>query len=245
MTEYEAASLTASYIGLAIAAGNMLAAIVAAIGIWVFGLAMKRSNDQRAEAEKRGGSGSAPGGSREGPAYRVDGSGTAPGGSREGPARRVDGSGTAPGGSREGPARRVDGSGTAPGGSREGSARRVDGGRTAPGGSREEPARRVDGGPQGAHPPHIAAPARPGRVAPPPAQGDRIWKYCGGAPTSPSPWPPRAASLTIAARYRKHRLAREAARSGAVPWCRLSIRSLKLYPPPPPPPPHIRGRQGA
>ena len=60
MTEYEAASLaisraglTASYIGLAIAAGNMLAAIVAAVGIWVFGLAMKRSNDQRAEAEKR------------------------------------------------------------------------------------------------------------------------------------------------------------------------------------------------
>ena len=59
-TEYEAASLaisraglTASYIGLAIAAGNMLAAIVAAVGIWVFGLAMKHSNDQRAEAEKR------------------------------------------------------------------------------------------------------------------------------------------------------------------------------------------------
>ena len=48
MTEYEAASLTASHIGLAIAAGNMLAAIVAAVGIWVFGLAMKRANDQRA-----------------------------------------------------------------------------------------------------------------------------------------------------------------------------------------------------
>ena len=53
MTEYESASLTASYIGLAIAAGNMLAAIVAAAGIWVFGLAMKRANDQRAEAEQR------------------------------------------------------------------------------------------------------------------------------------------------------------------------------------------------
>ena len=59
MTEYEAAglaisraSLTASYIGLAIAAGNMLAAIVAAVGIWVFGSAMHRSNKQRAEAEK-------------------------------------------------------------------------------------------------------------------------------------------------------------------------------------------------
>ena len=53
MTEYEAASLTASYIGLAIAAGNMLAAIVAAVGIWVFGSAMHRSNKQRAEAEQR------------------------------------------------------------------------------------------------------------------------------------------------------------------------------------------------
>ena len=60
MTEYEAASLavsraslTASYIGLAIAAGNMLAAIVAAAGIWVFGAAMHRSNKQRAEAEQR------------------------------------------------------------------------------------------------------------------------------------------------------------------------------------------------
>ena len=52
MTEYEAASLTASYIGLAIAAGNMLAAIVAAAGIWVFGHAMKRSNENRAETEK-------------------------------------------------------------------------------------------------------------------------------------------------------------------------------------------------
>ena len=59
MTEYEAASLaisraglTATYIGLAIAAGNMLAAIVAAAGIWVFGSAMHRSNKQRAEAEK-------------------------------------------------------------------------------------------------------------------------------------------------------------------------------------------------
>ena len=60
MTEFEAASLaisraglTASYIGLAIAAGNMLAAIVAAVGIWVFGSAMHRSNKQRAEAETR------------------------------------------------------------------------------------------------------------------------------------------------------------------------------------------------
>ena len=60
MTEYEAASLaisraglTATYIGLAIAAGNMLAAIVAAVGIWVFGSAMHRSNKQRAEADQR------------------------------------------------------------------------------------------------------------------------------------------------------------------------------------------------
>ena len=59
MAEYEAASLaisraglTASYIGLAIAAGNMLAAIVAAAGIRVLGSAMHRSNKQRAEAEK-------------------------------------------------------------------------------------------------------------------------------------------------------------------------------------------------
>ena len=52
MTEYEAASLTASYIGLAIAAGNMLAAIVAAAGIWVFGTSMKRANENRAETEK-------------------------------------------------------------------------------------------------------------------------------------------------------------------------------------------------
>ena len=58
-TEYEAASLaisraglTASYIGLAIAAGNMLAAVVVAAGIWVFGSAMHRFNKQRAEAEK-------------------------------------------------------------------------------------------------------------------------------------------------------------------------------------------------
>ena len=60
MIEYETASLTvaqanltASYIGLGIAVGNMLAAIIAAAGIWVFGLAMKRGNDQRAEAEQR------------------------------------------------------------------------------------------------------------------------------------------------------------------------------------------------
>ena len=52
MTEYEAASLTASYIGLAIAAGNMLAAIIAAAGIWVFGTSMKRANENRAETEK-------------------------------------------------------------------------------------------------------------------------------------------------------------------------------------------------
>ena len=52
MTEYEAASLTASHIGLAIAAGNMLAAIVAAAGIWVFGTSMKRANENRAETEK-------------------------------------------------------------------------------------------------------------------------------------------------------------------------------------------------
>ena len=52
MTEYEAASLTASYIGLAIAAGNMLAAIVAAAGIRVFGTSMKRANENRAETEK-------------------------------------------------------------------------------------------------------------------------------------------------------------------------------------------------
>ena len=59
MNEYEIArlaiardGLTVSYIGLAIAAGNMLAAIVAAVGIWVFGHAMKRSNENRAETEK-------------------------------------------------------------------------------------------------------------------------------------------------------------------------------------------------
>ena len=59
MNEYEIArlaiardGLTVSYIGLAIAAGNMLAAIVAAAGIWVFGHAMKRSNENRAETEK-------------------------------------------------------------------------------------------------------------------------------------------------------------------------------------------------
>ena len=59
MTEYEAASLaiaqdglTASYIGLAIAAGNMLAAMVAAAGIRVFGTGMKRANENRAETEK-------------------------------------------------------------------------------------------------------------------------------------------------------------------------------------------------
>ena len=52
MTEYEAASLTASHIGLAIAAGNMLAAMVAAAGIWVFGTSMKRANENRAETEK-------------------------------------------------------------------------------------------------------------------------------------------------------------------------------------------------
>ena len=59
MNEYEIArlaiardGLTVSYIGLAIAAGNMLAAIVAAAGIWVFGHAMKRANENRAETEK-------------------------------------------------------------------------------------------------------------------------------------------------------------------------------------------------
>ena len=59
MNEYEIArlaiardGLTVAYIGLAIAAGNMLAAIVAAAGIWVFGHAMKRSNENRAETEK-------------------------------------------------------------------------------------------------------------------------------------------------------------------------------------------------
>ena len=59
MNEYEIArlaiardGLTVSYIGLAIAAGNMLAAIVAAAGIWVFGTSMKRANENRAETEK-------------------------------------------------------------------------------------------------------------------------------------------------------------------------------------------------
>ena len=59
MTEFEAASLaisqaglSASYIGLGIAAGNMVAAIIAAVGIWVFGIGMKRANENRAEAEK-------------------------------------------------------------------------------------------------------------------------------------------------------------------------------------------------
>ena len=59
MNEYEIArlaiardGLTVAYIGLAIAAGNMLAAIVAAAGIWVFGTSMKRANENRAETEK-------------------------------------------------------------------------------------------------------------------------------------------------------------------------------------------------
>lgn len=41
MTEYET-------ISVAIAAGNMLAALVAAGGIWYFGAGMKRANDGRA-----------------------------------------------------------------------------------------------------------------------------------------------------------------------------------------------------
>ena len=52
MTPYETASIAASHIGLAIAAGNMLAAMVAAAGIWVFGTSMKRANENRAETEK-------------------------------------------------------------------------------------------------------------------------------------------------------------------------------------------------
>ena len=49
MTPYETASLTAAHIGLAIAAGNMLAAIGAAVGIWIFGNRMERSNKRRAQ----------------------------------------------------------------------------------------------------------------------------------------------------------------------------------------------------
>ena len=48
MTPYETASIAASHIGLAIAAGNMLAAIIAAVGIWVFGSAMRAQNKERA-----------------------------------------------------------------------------------------------------------------------------------------------------------------------------------------------------
>ena len=46
MTPYEAARL-------AIADGNMLAAIIAAAGIWVFGVGMLVQNWLRAKAEKR------------------------------------------------------------------------------------------------------------------------------------------------------------------------------------------------
>ena len=46
MTPYEAARL-------AIADGNMLAAIIAALGIWVFGIGMLAQNWRRAKAEKR------------------------------------------------------------------------------------------------------------------------------------------------------------------------------------------------
>ena len=52
MSPYETATLTAAHIGLAIAAGNVLAAILAAAGIWVFGNRVERSNKRRAETGK-------------------------------------------------------------------------------------------------------------------------------------------------------------------------------------------------
>ena len=58
MNEYEIARLAVARDGLDVAAGNMLAAIIAAVGIWVFGIGMLvqnwlRAKTARAEAEQR------------------------------------------------------------------------------------------------------------------------------------------------------------------------------------------------
>ena len=52
MNEYEIARLAVARDGLDIAAGNMLAAIIAAVGIWVFGIGMLVQNWLRAKAEQ-------------------------------------------------------------------------------------------------------------------------------------------------------------------------------------------------
>ena len=53
MNEYEIANLAIARDGLDVAAGNMLAAIIAAAGIWVFGVGMLVQNWLRAKAEQR------------------------------------------------------------------------------------------------------------------------------------------------------------------------------------------------
>ena len=52
MNEYEIARLAVARDGLDIAAGNMFAAIIAADGIWVFGIGMLVQNWLRAKAEQ-------------------------------------------------------------------------------------------------------------------------------------------------------------------------------------------------
>ena len=52
MNEYEIARLAVARDGLDVAAGNMLAAIIAAVGIWVFGIGMLVQNWLRAKAEQ-------------------------------------------------------------------------------------------------------------------------------------------------------------------------------------------------
>ena len=55
MTEYETASLAIAEAGLYIAVATAFASTVSAVaaGIWRFGIAMNRSNKQRAEADQR------------------------------------------------------------------------------------------------------------------------------------------------------------------------------------------------
>ena len=48
MDAYQAASLAASQMAAWAAVASAAAAAAAAVGIWIFGLAMKRANDQRA-----------------------------------------------------------------------------------------------------------------------------------------------------------------------------------------------------
>ena len=48
MDAYQAASLAASQMAAWAAVASAAAAATAAVGIWIFGLAMKRANDQRA-----------------------------------------------------------------------------------------------------------------------------------------------------------------------------------------------------